>query len=50
MNAAFGKDNLMTKAGEDKDHWIYQNKETGMQAAAASLGLVLLWDIDEGLS
>lgn len=40
----------MTKAGEDKDHWIYQNKETGMQAAAASLGLVLLWDIDEGLS
>ena len=56
VNAAFGKDLLMTAqaAGTDaaskSDHWIYKNKEQGMMAAAASLGMVLLWDIDEGLS
>jgi len=32
------------------ESWIYKNKEHGMMAAAASLGLILLWDIDEGLS
>ena len=49
VNAAFGKDLLMTK-NEGKDNWIYSNKESGMQAAAASLGMILLWDIDEGLT
>lgn len=49
VNAGFGKDLLMTKA-DGKDNWIYSNKESGMQAAAASLGMVLLWDIDEGLT
>lgn len=54
VNAGFGKDLLMTLAqGTDaasSEHWIYKNKEQGMMAAAASLGMVLLWDIDEGLS
>lgn len=37
--------------GEDqKENWIHKNKEGGMQAAAASLGMILLWDIDEGLT
>lgn len=41
----------MTSQGAgDKDSWIYKNKEGGMLAAAASLGMTLLWDIDEGLS
>jgi 26S proteasome regulatory subunit N1 len=41
----------MTGTGTaDKDSWIYKNKEGGMLAAAASLGMTLLWDIDEGLS
>lgn len=36
---------------DTKDNaWIYKNKEQGMMAAAASLGMVLLWDIDEGFS
>ena len=39
----------MTPA-DTKDSWIYKNKEGGMQAAAASLGMILLWDIDEGLA
>jgi len=49
VNAAYGKDLLMT-AGDSKENWIYKNKEGGMVAAAASLGLLLLWDIDEGLT
>ena len=53
VNAGYGKDLLMT-TGESgatgTDNWIYKNKEGGMQAAAASLGMVLLWDIDEGLT
>lgn len=35
---------------DNKENWIYKNKEGGMQAAAASLGMILLWDIDEGLT
>jgi 26S proteasome regulatory subunit N1 len=37
-------------SGDNKENWIYKNKEGGMQAAAASLGMLLLWDIDEGLT
>mmetsp|Transcript_5217 Transcript_5217/g.3935 ORF Transcript_5217/g.3935 Transcript_5217/m.3935 type:complete len:93 (-) Transcript_5217:1227-1505(-) len=36
--------------GSENENWIYKNKEGGMVAATASLGMVLLWDIDEGLS
>lgn len=50
VNAGFGKDLLITQEGSKAEHWIYKNKEDGMQAAAASLGMILLWDIDEGLS
>lgn len=35
---------------DQKESWIFKNKEGGMQAAAASLGMILLWDIDEGLA
>jgi 26S proteasome regulatory subunit N1 len=51
VNAAYGKDLLMTAAATEKsENWIYKNKEGGMVAAAASLGMILLWDIDEGLT
>lgn len=50
VNAGFGKDLLMQSSGENKENWIYKNKDAGMLAAAASLGMILLWDIDEGLS
>lgn len=49
VNAGYGKDLLMSVA-DNKENWIYKNKEGGMQAAAASLGMILLWDIDEGLT
>ncbi|XP_076803657.1 26S proteasome non-ATPase regulatory subunit 2-like [Clavelina lepadiformis] len=47
VNAAFGHDKLLTEEG---NKWIYKNKDHGMLAATASLGLVLLWDVDGGLS
>jgi len=47
VNAAFGKDKLLTEEGNT---WLYKNKEHGMMSAAASLGLILLWDIDAGLT
>lgn len=30
-------------------HWIFRNKDHGKMSATASLGLVLLWDIEGGL-
>lgn len=47
VNAAFGEDKLLI---EDGNKWLYKNKEHGMLSATASLGLVLLWDVDGGLT
>uniref|UniRef100_T2MDL8 26S proteasome non-ATPase regulatory subunit 2 n=1 Tax=Hydra vulgaris TaxID=6087 RepID=T2MDL8_HYDVU len=47
VNTAFGKDKLLT---EDGNKWLYKNKEHGMMSTAASLGMLLLWDVDGGLS
>eukprot|EP00794_Sanderia_malayensis_P017065 gene17065-18785_t len=47
VNAAFGQDKLLT---EDGSKWIYKHNDHGMMSAAASLGLVLLWDVDGGLT
>eukprot|EP01103_Thecamoeba_quadrilineata_P019196 TRINITY_DN766_c0_g4_i1.p1 TRINITY_DN766_c0_g4~~TRINITY_DN766_c0_g4_i1.p1 ORF type:complete len:865 (-),score=217.23 TRINITY_DN766_c0_g4_i1:30-2624(-) len=46
VNAGFGNDKLMTEEG---NKWLDRNKEHGMMSAAASLGLVLLWDVDGGM-
>lgn len=29
--------------------WLYKNKDHGMMSAAASLGTILLWNVEEGL-
>ena len=49
LNAGYGTDKLMTVGGEE-DEWIWKNKDSGMTAAAASLGMIHLWDIDEGFA
>ena len=49
VNAAFGKDLLITN-NENNEDWVFKTKEDGQTAAAASLGLILLWDIDEGIA
>lgn len=46
VNVGFGHDKLMTP---DSD-WLYKNKDHGMMSAAASLGSILLWNVDEGLT
>lgn len=44
VNAAFGTDKLMTV---EDGKWLYRNKDDGMMSAAASLGMLLLWN-EEG--
>lgn len=46
VNAGFGQDKLMTPDNE----WLYKNKDHGMLSAAASLGSLLLWNVEEGLT
>merc|ERR1719391_92995 len=47
VNTGFGQDKLLM---EDGNKWLYKNKEHGMLSATASIGLVLLWDVDGGLT
>jgi 26S proteasome regulatory subunit N1 len=47
VNCGFGVDKLLT---EDGNKWIYKNKGVGMLSATASIGLVLLWDVEGGLT
>lgn len=47
VNAGFVQDKLLM---EDGNKWLYKNKEHGMMSATASLGLILLWDVDGGLT
>ncbi|KAL2629531.1 hypothetical protein R1flu_014217 [Riccia fluitans] len=55
VNAGFGQDKLMTatnlesSAGSSASNWLFKNKEHGKASAAASLGLIVLWDVDGGL-
>lgn len=48
LNVGFQKDKLMTS--QEDGNWIYKNKDTGMLSAAASLGCLYLWDVDNGLT
>ena len=45
VNAAFGEDKLISET-----KWIYKHKGSGMFSATASLGLILLWDVEGGLT
>lgn len=58
VNAGFGHDKLVTVEeegdeaegdGKNSVHWIFRNKSYGKMAAAASLGMVMLWDVEGGL-
>jgi len=60
VNAGFGHDKLMTAASSSTsesgsssggdNEWLYKNKDHGMLSAAASLGSILLWNVEEGLT
>ena len=62
VNAGFGHDKLVMveeegESGEGENgngngnsvHWIFRNKSHGKMAAAASLGMIMLWDVEGGL-
>ncbi|KAI5362957.1 putative armadillo-like helical, 26S proteasome non-ATPase regulatory subunit RPN1 [Septoria linicola] len=49
VNAGFGDDKLMLVEGGVKQSWVWKVKEEGMLSAAASAGLLLLWDVELGL-
>jgi len=47
VNAGHGSDKLMLEDGSD---WLFKNRGHGMQSAAASLGMLLMWNVEEGLN
>ena len=47
VNCGYGNDKLVTP--EDSG-WVHKNKEHGKISATASIGMVLLWKPDEGLT
>jgi 26S proteasome regulatory subunit N1 len=47
LNCGFGSDHLVTPEGAD---WVYKNRTHGMLSAAASVGLIHLWDLDLGFN
>lgn len=48
VNAGFGQDKLMM-VGEDESPWVWKTKDDGMVSATAAMGMILQWDIEEGL-
>ncbi|KAK0735721.1 armadillo-type protein [Apiosordaria backusii] len=48
VNAGFGNDKVML-VGNDKESWVWKTKDEGMMSTVASLGTLLMWDIENGL-
>ncbi|KAL2133895.1 hypothetical protein VTI74DRAFT_1460 [Chaetomium olivicolor] len=48
VNAGFGRDKMML-VEKDKESWVWKTKEEGMMSTVASLGTLLMWDIENGL-
>uniref|UniRef100_A0A1I8GRB7 26S proteasome non-ATPase regulatory subunit 2 n=1 Tax=Macrostomum lignano TaxID=282301 RepID=A0A1I8GRB7_9PLAT len=45
VNCGFGRDKLLME-DDNKMKWIYRNKDAGMMSSVATLGWLLLWDVD----
>ncbi|KAI0171813.1 26S proteasome regulatory complex, non-ATPase subcomplex, Rpn1 subunit [Hypoxylon sp. FL1284] len=48
VNAGFGNDKMML-VDQDKESWVWKTKDEGMMSTVASLGTLLMWDVDTGL-
>ncbi|KAF9881588.1 26s proteasome regulatory subunit rpn-1 [Colletotrichum karsti] len=48
VNAGFGNDKMML-VEHDKESWVWKTKGDGMMSTVASLGTLLLWDVEAGL-
>ncbi|KAH6607614.1 hypothetical protein Trco_003927 [Trichoderma cornu-damae] len=47
-NAGFGNDKMML-VDSQKEAWVWKTKGEGMMSTVASLGTLLMWDIENGL-
>ncbi|KAK4214845.1 armadillo-type protein [Rhypophila decipiens] len=48
VNAGFGNDKMML-VEKDKESWVWKTKDEGMMSTVASMGTLLLWDVESGL-
>jgi len=48
VNAGFGNDKMMI-VEEEKSSWVWKTKDEGMMSTVASLGTLMLWDVETGL-
>ncbi|KAI1327522.1 armadillo-type protein [Xylariaceae sp. FL0255] len=48
VNAGFGNDKMML-VDQEKESWVWKTKEEGMLSTVASLGTLLMWDVESGL-
>lgn len=48
VNAGFGNDKMMLVESQ-KEAWVWKTKGEGMMSTVASLGTLLMWDIENGL-
>ncbi|KAF1964643.1 26S proteasome regulatory complex, non-ATPase subcomplex, Rpn1 subunit [Bimuria novae-zelandiae CBS 107.79] len=48
VNAGYGNDKLMLNA-DSKNSWVWKTKDEGMLSTAASLGMLMMWDVEMGL-
>lgn len=48
VNTGYGNDKLMLNS-DSKSSWVWKTKEEGMLSTTASLGMLLLWDVETGL-
>lgn len=49
VNAGFGNDKKMMLTEQDKESWVWKTKEEGMTSTVASLGTLMMWDVENGL-
>ncbi|KAI5197748.1 26S proteasome regulatory complex, non-ATPase subcomplex, Rpn1 subunit [Aureobasidium subglaciale] len=49
VNAGFGTDKMMLVEGGIKSSWVWKTKDDGMLSTAASLGALMLWDVENGV-
>jgi len=49
VNAGYGSDKQMLVEGGIKASWVWKTKEEGMMSTAASLGLLMLWDVENAI-
>ncbi len=48
VNAGFGNDKMMLVEGDQRP-WVWKTKDDGMMSTAASMGMLLQWDVEGGL-